>query len=56
MIRIDDRTVELDEYELEAVAHYDRLLDLGAGIVDAARCTKLAFPRISDDMVEYLSE
>jgi hypothetical protein len=59
MKRINERTVELTDRELEAVAAFEQHLWSGHTIADAARMAlihhRLVHPR-DDDFIDYLSE
>ena len=53
MKRIDTSTVELTVYEEAASRLFESLLDRGLGIYDAMFDTRLMFPHLSQEFVDY---
>lgn len=54
MIRIDDRTVELDEVETAASELFDARLDDGADISTAVDAVEAAFDDLSPEFIGWL--
>ena len=51
---INDRAVELTNYEQEAYNRFKQLLDIGKGIVDAAQKTVGEYPLLSIEFYNWL--
>lgn len=56
MQRIDDRTVELTDEEMEASEAFDELLDRGLGIVDAANRVAKDYPDLDPEFWAWLQQ
>jgi hypothetical protein len=56
MIRLDPRTVELDDHEMIASEMFDRLLDDGMGIHDAADTVAARYPNLDPAFIAYLRD
>jgi len=61
MKRIDDRTVDLELHEQDALIMFDGLLDEGYGIVDAtdtvvAHWKETGGPALSAEFIAYLKD
>jgi hypothetical protein len=55
VIRIDDRTVELTDRELNATIRFERLLDRGSSIPDAINRVQSIHPNLSREFYAWLS-
>lgn len=56
MKRIDERTIEMTDKEMEVWEVFNQILDEGHGIADAAKYAVSAMPKPSPAFVEYLSD
>lgn len=56
MKRIDERTVELTDEEMEVRTHFDDLCAVGFSVEVAARVALIRHPSMERDFIEYLSD